>query len=158
MTIDWEFLEQGYFVSEPEGDRTRTVRSELISDTAMQFGCYFAKQGKPSRNQLRGFYADAKALEAKMRGPDPFISAVSFKEHEYLVRMLKAKVAYAYGKKTGENVSREFNDFIAKCVDAIQNEHDFEAFMTLFESTVGFYFGYAKEHEEERRRGRRGRR
>jgi CRISPR type III-A-associated protein Csm2 len=158
MSIDLSFLDQGYYIRGPEGDKTDTVRPELIAEAARDFGRFFAEKGKPSSTQLRAFYADAKALETKMRGTGASVSAQAFKKHEYLVRMLKAKVAYVYGKETGKFVSKEFNDFISRCVDAIQDERDFEAFMTFFESTVGFFFGRAGELEEEKRRERRRRR
>lgn len=157
MSIDWHFLEQGYFVRGPDGERTETIRADLIDRAARDFGRFFADEEKPSSSQLRAFYNDAKALETKMRGSSAFITAEDFRRHEYLVRMLKAKVAYVYGKETGKFVSREFNDFITRCVDAIEDEKDFEAFMRFFESTVGFYFGRTGERGEERRR-QRGRR
>lgn len=158
MSIDWSFLDQGYYVIGAEGERTDTIRPELISEAAQEFGKFFAEQGKPSSTQLRAFYADAKVLESKIRGMTVFISPGAFKKHEYLVRMLKAKVAYIYGKETGKLVSRQFRDFITRCVDAIRNERDFEAFMKFFESMVGFYFGRTGELEEEKRKRRKQRR
>jgi len=159
MSIDWGFLGQGYYVIDPNGEKTDIIRPELFDQRAREFGRFFAERGKPSSNQLRAFYADAKALETKMRGTGTSVSKQAFGKHEYLVRMLKSKVAYIYGKETGKFVSKEFNDFITKCVDAIQDEGDFEAFMKFFESMVGFYYGRAGElGEEKRRQRRRGRR
>jgi CRISPR type III-A-associated protein Csm2 len=155
MSIDWSFLEQGYYVIDHNGEKTDTIRPELFDQAARQFGRFFAEQGKPSSSQLRAFYADAKALETKMRGTGTSVSKQAFGKHEFLVRMLKAKVAYVYGKETGKFVSKEFNDFITRCIDAIRDEGDFKAFMKLFESMVGFYYGRAGELEEERRQQRR---
>lgn len=158
MSIDWGFLDQGYYARDLDGEKTDIVRPELIDQAARDFGRFFAEQGKPSSSQLRAFYADAKALEKKMCGTETHVTAHAFEKHEYLVRMLKAKAAYVYGKKTGESVSKEFNDYIAKCVGAIQDGQDFEAFMRLFESTVGFYYGRAEELDQEKRESRRQRR
>jgi CRISPR type III-A-associated protein Csm2 len=149
MSIDWSFLEEGYYVRDANGYRMDTIRPELIGETARNFGVFFANGRNPSKTQLRGFYADAKTLENKMRGSGVVIGSKAFKQHEYLIRMLKAKVAYVYGKETGKYVSREFKRFIDTCIDAVQDERDFEAFMRLFESTVGFYFGRAGEISEE---------
>jgi CRISPR type III-A-associated protein Csm2 len=156
MSVDWDFLDQGYYVKSPSGEKTDIIRPELIDEAARGFGRFFADRKKPGSNQLRAFYADAKALETKMRGTTTSISEEAFTRQEYLVRMLKAKVAYVYGKETGKFVSKEFSDFISKCVDAIQDARDFEAFMKFFESTVGFYYGRAGELEDEKRQQRRG--
>lgn len=155
MSVDWSFLDQGYYVIDLNSEKTGTIRPELFDQAARQFGRYFAEKGKPSSNQLRAFFADAKALETKMRGTGTSVGKQAFGKNEYLVRMLKSKVAYVYGKETGKFVSKEFNDFITKCVDAIEDEKDFVAFMRFFESMVGFYYGRAGEIEEEKRQQRR---
>ena len=142
--VNWNFLRDGYFRDEQK----TIVREDLFTQHADRFGTLFAK-GKYSlsRTQLRAFYGDAKLLEEKMRMGGTIITPEAFQQNLYLVRMLKAKVSYAQGKRTGKRMSRDFRDYIHKCVDAIQDGKDFMAFIKFFESTVGFFFGYGGGRE-----------
>jgi len=137
--VNWNFIRGGYF----DDEQKAVVREDLFTEHADRFGALFAARGHPlSSTQLRAFYGDAKLLEEKMKMGGTTITLEAFQQNQYLVRMLKAKVSYAQGKRTGQRVSREFRDYIHKCVDAIQDEKDFRAFMKFFESTVGFFFGH----------------
>ena len=152
MSINLDFLEGGYF---EEKNGRRVVRADLIITHARAFGNYFAESEKPTSTQMRNFHNDAKALEAKLRRGGTQITQEAYDENEHLIKMLSAKVAYAYGREPGKYVSKEFKDFIDKCVEAIEGPDDFEAFMKFLESTVGFYFGRRGELEEEKRQRRR---
>lgn len=138
MAVDKNFLKQGYF--EKRGNKP-VIRADLIAEHARTFGELFASRDRNvqvSSSQLRAFYADVKSLEQKIKdgGFEPFF---------YMVKMLKAKASYIQGKRSGGRVSMEFRDYIHTCVDAINTEEDFKAFLKFFESTVGFYYGAGGE-------------
>ena len=141
MAIDWNFLEGGYFETR---DGQRVIRSDLMTIHAEEFGKHFASRDRRyqvSSTQLRGFYADAKALETKIRRG----GEGAFDRYLYLIKMMKSKASYIQGKRTGGRVSEDFRRFIHICVDAIETQEDFDAFMKFFEATVGFYYGYGGE-------------
>lgn len=132
------------------------VKPELFGDVASDLGQAFAAaRGKPtsvSSNQLRGFYGEVKALEIKLQEMSRHHSAQAtgeggiaeevFRRNEYLVRMIAPKVAYIQGKRTGGNVSREFREFIETSLAQVHTARDFMVFMRLFESVVGFFYGF----------------
>ncbi len=141
MAVDKKFLQQGYFENRGGKD---VIRADLMARHARDYGEIFASRDRRlqvSSNQLRGFYADVKSLERKIKDS----GAGGFDQFFYLVKMLKSKASYIHGKRSGGRVSREFRDYIHTCVDAIDNEDDFEAFLKFFESTVGFYYGAGGE-------------
>jgi CRISPR-associated protein Csm2 len=140
MSVDQRFIEQGYF--EMKGGR-QVVRADLMAKHAEAYGKLFAKdkRSQVSSSQLRAFYGDVKALEQKIvQGGEG-----AFERFYYLVKMLKSKASYVQGKRSGGRVSEAFRDYIHACVDAIETEEDFQAFVKFFESTVGFYYGAGGE-------------
>jgi CRISPR-associated protein Csm2 len=142
MSVDRNFLAGGYFETK---NGERVVRADLMAKHAQAYGELFAsrnRRNQVSSSQLRAFYGDVKALEQKIKqgGED------AFDRFYYLVKMLKSKASYVQGKRTGGRVSKAFRDYIHACVDAIETEEDFEAFLKFFESTVGFYYGAGGEH------------
>jgi CRISPR-associated protein Csm2 len=142
MKVDPNFMRGGYHKTTPSGERV--VRDDLMTDHAQAYGELFASRDRRtqvSSSQLRAFYGDVKALELKIRqgGPE------AFEKFYYLVKMLKSKASYVQGKRSGGRVSETFRDYIHKCVDAIETEDDFKAFLKFFESTVGFYYGAGGE-------------
>ena len=137
MNVDKDFLQRGYF--EKKGEK-QVVRADLMAHHAQAYGEMFASRDRRkqvSSTQLRAFYGDVKALEGKIKHG----GEGAFDQFYYLVKMLKSKASYVQGKRTGGRVSQAFRDFIHTCVDAIDTEDDFEAFVKFFESTVGFYYG-----------------
>ncbi|MFN8489645.1 MAG: type III-A CRISPR-associated protein Csm2 [Caldilineaceae bacterium] len=139
------------------------VKPELFGDVASDLGQAFAMptRGKGSgnkspcvsSNQLRGFYGEVKALEIKLQEMslvqfsaqatgESGIAEEVFRRNEYLVRMIAPKVAYIQGKQTGGNVSREFREFIETSLAQVHTARDFMVFMRLFESVVGFFYGF----------------
>jgi CRISPR-associated protein Csm2 len=138
MNVDRSFLQGGYFETR-EG--RAVVRADLMDEHARSYGILFARTEKVSSSQLRRFYGDVKALEKKIRQG----GEGAFDRFYYLVKMLKSKVSYIVGKRSSEHVSQAFRDYIHTCVDAIETEEDFEAFLKFFESTVGFYYGAGGE-------------
>ena len=140
MSVDKDFLKYGYF--ESRGGQC-VIRADLMAEHARAYGELFAKDrgGQVSSSQLRAFHADVKAVERKIEEGDEG----SFDRHLYLIKMLKSKASYVQGKRSGGRVSEAFRNYIHTCVDAIQTPGDFEAFLKLFESTVGFYYGAGGE-------------
>ena len=142
MSLDWNFMDGGYLRTTPGGQRV--VRDDLMARHAQAFGETFAsrdRQLQVSSAQLRAFYGDVKALETKIdQGGEG-----AFERFYYLIKMLKSKASYVQGKRSGGRVSQAFRDYIHKCVDAIETEEDFRAFLKFFESTVGFYYGAGGE-------------
>lgn len=142
MSIERNFLQGGYFENR---NGQRVVRATLIAEHARAYGELFAdarnRDTQVSSSQLRAFYTDVKALERKIEEGGPG----AFDRFFYLVKMLESKVSYIQGKRSGGRVSREFRDYIHTCIDAIETEEDFKAFLKFFESTVGFYYGAGGE-------------
>ena len=142
MRADPDFMRGGYLKTTPSGQRV--VRADLMTDHARAYGEQVASRDRRfqvSSSQLRAFYGDVKALEKKIAQA----GEGAFERFYYLVKMLKSKASYAQGKRAGGRVSEAFRDYIHKCVDAIETEEDFEAFLKFFESTVGFYYGAGGE-------------
>jgi CRISPR type III-A-associated protein Csm2 len=84
--------------------------------------------------QLRRFYHEVKALEAK-------IEAGGFEANAPLVKMLRSKVAYACPAKGDKKIPNSFAEFLWKHIEQVRSEKDFKAFCTVFEAVVGFFYG-----------------
>jgi len=141
MKVNPDFIKGGYFETK---NGKLVVRADLMAEHAQAYGELFASRDRRfqvSSSQLRAFYGDVKALEQKITQA----GAGAFERFYYLVRMLKSKASYVQGKRSGGRVSEAFRDYIHKCVDAIETEDDFKAFLKFFESTVGFYYGAGGE-------------
>ena len=109
-------------------DEKGNLRRELLTTEAEGWAGDFVRpndrRDKPLTSaQLRRFYNDVKALEAR-------IDATGFEENKASVGMLRSKIAYAYGK---ENVPTVFKDFIKSGVEAIKNEQscNFEQYFSF---------------------------
>jgi CRISPR-associated protein Csm2 len=142
MRVDPDFLQGGYHRKTASGQPV--VRDDLMTRHAQAYGELFASRDRNvlvSSSQLRAFYGDVKALEQKIaQGGEG-----AFERFYYLIKMLKSKASYVQGKRAGGRVSEAFRDYIHKCIDAIETEDDFRAFLKFFESTVGFYYGAGGE-------------
>jgi CRISPR type III-A-associated protein Csm2 len=140
MIPDLEFLAPGYFERK---ENQEVIRAELISKHAKEWGESFAKDrnAQVSSSQLRAFYGDVKALQKRIEEG----GAGAFDRYYYQIKMLKSRASYIQGKHSGGRVSEAFRDFIHTCIDAIKTEADFGAFLSFFESTVGFYYGAGGE-------------
>jgi len=142
MKVDPNFMREGYHRMSSAGEPV--IRDDLMTTHAQAYGELFASRDRKvqvSSSQLRAFYGDVKALEQKIvQG-----GGEAFERFYYLVKMLKSKASYVQGKRSGGRVSEAFRDYVHKCVDAIETEDDFRAFLKFFESTVGFYYGAGGE-------------
>lgn len=133
----------GYFY---EDEDKQKLRESLLTDRAKAWAESFIKPKPPKerwqRNQklnsaqLRKFHGEAKALEERAKSTD------DFGKLRPLVKMLKAKVAYACPTTgTDRKIPEEFRKYIEEMVDNIEDAKDFKAFSLCFESVVGFFYG-----------------
>ena len=140
----WSTLESGYL------DEDGRFKKELIENEADKIGELLANGGinkrkryeKLSSSQLRNFYNEVKALDAK-------INEENFLDNLPFVLMLKAKANYAYrGGGKNKKIPESFKDFIIKNVEIISKEKtykSFDNFTTFFETVVGYFYGHGGE-------------
>lgn len=124
-----------------------TINPELVTTFAKKWADRFApdKNKQPDSGviqksinsaQLRRFYGDVKNLE--MRWQNSSDKEKTFHEILPMIKLLKAKAAYAHGRQL---VQTNFRDWIWENVDMINTEDDFRAFLLYFEAVVGFCYG-----------------
>lgn len=127
---DMSFLDAGYF----ENPEKTKLREDLIGKWADKVGKDFASlRPELTTTQIRKFFNEIRSLEARVEE--------NFDDNKAIILMVKSKVAYAVGKKTSKT-PREFKDFIDACIDKIEKEEDFNAFVKFFESVVGYFIFY----------------
>lgn len=125
-----------------DSDRTR-LREELVTTQAKQWAKGFLRPTlgrRPSpltSAQLRRFYNDVKALEARVNEEPDFLKVRPY------VKMLISKVAYACPEvnESARKVPIEFRKFMEECINHIEHKKDFEAFLLVFETVVGYFYG-----------------
>ena len=116
-------------------------RRQLFTDDAKKWAGYLTGI---SDTQLRNFYNQVKALQAKME-------ANGFKQNDALIGLLKPKAAYALAKAENKKKKsfRFLQSMIEQCVDhciAEEVSEDllkeyFEDFALFFEAVLGFFKG-----------------
>ena len=126
-------------------DDNKTIKPSLLTDQARDWAKKFLHPQRPENKgekntpltsaQLRKYYREVKSLEMKVK-------AKGFTQIKPLIKMLKSKTAYAC-PKTGKDrkIPEEFKDYISTCVDKIEDQKDFKAFVLFFEATVGYFYG-----------------
>jgi len=89
-----------------------------------------------SDTQLRNFYNQVKALQAK-------IEAEGFEKNDALIGLLKPKAAYALARAEKRNKKKfeYLQVMIEQGVDHSASPESFEDFVLFFESVLGFYKG-----------------
>ena len=93
------------------------------------------RQKQLTSAQLRRFYHEVKALEAK-------IEAGGFEANSPLVKMLRSKVAYACpARREDRKIPDTFAKFLWQHIEQVRSEKDFKAFCLVFEAVVGFFYG-----------------
>ena len=132
--------EQKYFLRKAETGEW-VIKEELVTKEAEKIADELVGNNprKPDlkSSQLRKFYMEVKALEDRVK-------AEKFDKIKPLVKMLKVKVNYQKGRGL---VHPKFVDFITKCIDNVNDENDFKAFVTHFEAVVGYYYGKAEKFD-----------
>ncbi len=84
-----------------------------------------------NNTKLRQFYHEIKNLEKSLEHQ-------SWEYVKPFVKMVKAKVFYAYGRD--KNLS-SLKTFMNQYLDLIMDEKDFKAFVKFFEAVLGFVYG-----------------
>ncbi len=109
------------------------------------------KKGKPklSNTQVRKFYNEIKSIERyiELKGEE------SFEQKLPEIKMIKAKAAYAYGRKLqkkGGGITEEFRNFLDNHISQVNTYKDFRTFCKFFEAVVGFFefYSHFKNKEE----------
>lgn len=119
----------------------KIINMGLMSDDAQKWAVIVSKAGLNSRgdkleknkiSQLRKFFDEATRLSTMIKDGEDYRNVIPY------IKMLKAKVAYAEGRKL---VTAEFNDFISRSIAEVKVEDSasFELFLSFFEAFVGFY-------------------
>jgi len=119
--------EEGYFRKDGH------LKVSLLTTDAEREAESFVRDGLTSA-QLRRFYNEVKALEAK-------IEASGFEANAPLVKMLRSKVAYACPQQGNQKIPKSFATFLWKHIEHIRSKQDFEDFCLMFEAVVGFFYG-----------------
>jgi len=113
------------------------IDADLFDRTANRVAKIVANKGDRRASQinkstqLRRFYDELVMWEEKVRQtPDKFDEYLPF------IRMLKAKAAYAEGRKL---VDGAFVDLIEQTIDFIKSAADLRTAKLFFEAFMGFY-------------------
>lgn len=112
------------------------IKEEFLDSKAKSEAGKFYKLN-PS--QIRRFFSEVKSLEKRLK--DNNESEDYFQKILPLIKMLKAKVSYAYGRQV---VTKEFEEFINEKINMIKTKEDFKAFVLHFEAVVGYFYGLSK--------------
>lgn len=140
--MDTAWQEIGFYFESKTGEagkdiehRKMRIKKSLLLEDARKWAQDFIRANPELKaTQIRRFYHDVKALEAK-------IEASGFEKNLPLIKMLKSKVAYACPKYGSRKVPIVFKEFMDKCIDGIEEQKDFEAFTLVFEAVVGYFYG-----------------
>ena len=122
-----EPYEQTYF--RENGHLKENLLTSYAEDQAASF-----VRDRLNSSQLRKFYHEVKALEAK-------IDAGGFEINAPLVKMLRSKVAYACPFRGDRKIPESFARFLWKHVDQVGSKENFKDFCIVFEAVVGFFYG-----------------
>ena len=141
--MDNGWKEKGYYYEVKDGSggkEIQRIKTKLLLDDAKKWAEKFVKARPELKSaQIRRFYHDVKALEAKIGASE---EVEVFEKNLPLIKMLKSKVAYACPKTYGSRkIPIEFKQFMDECIDGIEDRKDFEAFTLVFEAVVGYFYG-----------------
>lgn len=121
--------QQGYFF-----DEKGNLKESLVTSFAEEQAKSFVQQ-RLNSSQLRKFYHEVKALEAK-------IQAGGFEQNFPFVQMLRSKIAYACPRDfKSRKIPEPFARFLWQHVANVKTQKEFNAFSTVFEAMVGFFYG-----------------
>ncbi|HHH38162.1 MAG TPA: type III-A CRISPR-associated protein Csm2 [Sedimenticola sp.] len=109
------------------------IDPDLFDRTAKAAAVTVANCGRDRNKgtQLRRFYDELVMWEEKARQNNE-----RFDEYLPFIRMLKAKAAYAEGRKL---VDGAFVDLLEQAVDAVGSADDLRVIKLFFEAFLGFY-------------------
>lgn len=118
------------------------LREELMLNEARDIAKVFT-DSKLSNSQLRAFFNEIKALQNKINKDEKL-----FEQNYPFILMLKSKAEYKYRNGQGAKITKPFRDFINESIDYIKDNKSvktFDNFCILFETIVGYYYGFGGE-------------
>lgn len=135
-----------------EDEGKTTIRQELFTNEALKWAKEIV-QDDLSVNQLRKYYSEVVNLKQKIESSN----IENFKQFLPLIRMIKSKVSYSYGKEKARDRVKwnSFKKFMDEMIDSINDYKDFFAFCLFFESVLGYYYGEKADKESERQKEQR---
>lgn len=114
--------------------KTKLLDPELFSGTAHQV----AKEWSGTTStQIRKFFDEVLLLREQSKGGDSSEKEAKWARILPFVKMLNAKVAYAYGRGNLKNDT--FVKFIQRGTSQINEVEDLETFSKFFEACIGFH-------------------
>lgn len=124
-----------------EDPTKKIINQDLMSDVAKKWAEKVSKAGlnlkgdkleKNKISQLRKFFDEAVRLSGLIKNGEDFRNVIPY------IKMLKAKAAYAEGRKL---ITSEFNDFISRSIAEVHSDDatSFELFISFFEAFIGYY-------------------
>ncbi len=110
-------------------------KKELFTEYAVKYADAMTKM---TQTQLRKYYNEVKALEARVKANS------DFKANEALIGLLKSKVAYGMAKENDRNKKEAFKVLLHMTEQGIEwstKPEYFEDFVLFFEAVMGFFKG-----------------
>lgn len=99
-----------------------------------------SEKNKDKPTQIRKFYDEVLRFNSIVKTtPDEFDNILPY------LKMLNAKAAYAVGRKL---ISDKFKSFISDSLSQVKDKEDFDAFVGLFESFIGYYKFYYEKNDK----------
>ncbi len=110
---------------------------DLFSKTAEDWAIKNAVKGTENNpTQVRKFYDELVIFQSRLVGKE-----ADFEKYLPYIRMVKAKTAYAKGRKL---ISDDMKEFLDQSIDAIKDPDDFKLVVSFMEAFMG-YFKYHKK-------------
>ncbi len=155
-----------YFKDKSKGIVNEELFSNVAEKVAKEFGQTESKslgkdrRGKEkikslsnSKSQIRKFYDEVLRNKVIIESMSSSQDSGSKEEYETIVerefkkrlpyiKMLKAKVTYAYER---EKITSNFKKFIEENIDSIGDWEDFKVFCDFFEAVVAYSAAYVKK-------------
>ena len=109
--------------------------AEIFSDIAQRAAQYIKSNKNVNKTtQLRKFYDELAMWNDRVQLVREN-KAGKFQELMPFIKMLKAKVAYAEGRK---NIDKNFSDIFNRCIDQINNVETLRDAKLFMEAVMGF--------------------
>ncbi|MDY5106243.1 MAG: type III-A CRISPR-associated protein Csm2 [Actinobacillus minor] len=109
--------------------------SEIFSDIAEQAAVLIkSNKDKNKTTQLRKFYDELSMWNERVQLARENKEA-KFQELVPFIKMLKAKVAYAEGRK---HIDKNFSDVFNRCIDQVNNAETLRDAKLFMEAVMGF--------------------
>ncbi len=154
-----------YFKDKSKGIVNEELFSSVAEEIAKKFGQSEKKslgkdrKGKEktknlsnSKSQIRKFYDEVlrnkviiesmSSSQDSSREEYEIIVEREFRKRLPYIKMLKAKVTYAYVR---EKITSDFKKFIEENIDSIRDWEDFKVFCDFFEAVVAYSAAYVKK-------------